>query len=63
VQDLRSNVYALDRSTERCVDALGTAFERRPNGLRRTTERVYGATDSDASPSSPRPAASSGAVI
>lgn len=49
VQDLRSNVFALDRSTgarrwARKYDALNDG----PNGLAVVDGRVYGATDSDA---------------
>lgn len=49
VQDLQSNVYALDRTTGRArwahrYDALNEG----PNGLAVDDRRVYGATDSDA---------------
>ena len=49
VQDLRSNVFALDRSTGHV--ALGAALpraERRAQRPRREDDRVYGATDTDA---------------
>ena len=54
VEDLRSNVYALDRETgtvrwERRFDAINDG----PNGLALGAGRVYGATDSDAFALSP----------
>ncbi len=49
VQDLRSNVYALDRSTGRPRwTHLYRALNEGPNGLAVDGERVYGSTDSDA---------------
>jgi outer membrane protein assembly factor BamB len=49
VQDLRSNVYALDRSTGTLRWARRyRARNDGPNGLAVDDERVYGATDSDA---------------
>ena len=49
VQDLRSNVFALDRSTgaQRWARRYGARNDG-PNGLAVVGDRVYGATDSDA---------------
>jgi len=49
VQDLRSNVFALDRSTGtlRWARRFGARNDG-PNGLAVDSERVYGATDDDA---------------
>ena len=50
VQDLQSNVYALDRATGRARWAHRYhALNEGPNGLAVDDRRVYGATDSDAS--------------
>jgi len=49
VQDLQSNVYALDRTTGRARWAHRYhALNEGPNGLAVDDRRVYGATDSDA---------------